>query len=91
MNDEKLAQNALDLALNKHETLWREKAKVKWHVDGDRNTKYFHRLTKIKIKTKIISSLRHGDELIADQRRISDHVFSYFKNLFFSSNYFLQD
>jgi len=41
MNDEKLAQTALDIALHKKETFWQEKAKLRWHVDGDRNTKYF--------------------------------------------------
>lgn len=82
MNEEKIAQTNLDLALHKQETFWLEKAKLKWHVDGDRNTKYFHRLTKIKNKTKIISSLRNGEDIITDQERISEHVVSYY-NFFF--------
>nr|ABD28670.2 RNA-directed DNA polymerase (Reverse transcriptase) [Medicago truncatula] len=73
MNAEKIAQTNLDLALQKQETFWVEKAKLKWHVGGDRNTKYFHRLTKIKNKTKIISSLRKGEEILTDQTRISEH------------------
>lgn len=88
MNAEKIAQTNLDLALQKQETFWVEKAKLKWHVGGDRNTKYFHRLTKIKNKTKIISSLRKGEEILTDQTRISEHVVSSYKNLFFSTNYF---
>lgn len=48
IQQEKKAQGDLDLALNKEETFWFEKSKVKWHMEGDRNTAYFHRVTKIK-------------------------------------------
>jgi len=83
MNEEKKAQTNLEDALNKHETFWQEKSKLRWHVDGDRNTKYFHRVTTIKIKTKIISSIRDGEEIISDRQKISEHIVDYYKNLFF--------
>jgi hypothetical protein len=60
-------------------------------LNGDRNTKYFHRLTKIKNKTKIISSLRHEDEIITEPNRISEHIVDYYNKLFFSPNIVLQD
>jgi len=91
MNEEKKAQTNLEDALNKHETFWQEKSKLRWHVDGDRNTKYFHRVTTIKIKTKIISSIRDGEEIISDPQKISEHIVDYYKNLFFSSYIVLQD
>jgi len=40
-NLEKLAHLKLDDALNKQNIFWHEKAQLSWHVDGDRNTKYF--------------------------------------------------
>jgi len=35
----KQAQKNLEIALNKEEIFWQEKSKVKWHLEGDRNTK----------------------------------------------------
>jgi len=58
---------------------------------GSRNTGYFHRITKLKNKTKLISSIKVDDEIVTEPYRISDHIVNYYKNLFFSSNYFLQD
>jgi hypothetical protein len=40
--DEKIASKAYEEVLNRQEVFWQEKAKVNWHLDGDRNTKYFH-------------------------------------------------
>jgi len=91
MAEEKKAQVSLDEALLKQETLCQEKAKIRWHVNGDRNTCYFHRVTKIKNKTKVISSIRNDEDIITDPVRISEHVVNYYKILFFSSNIVLQD
>ena len=90
MNEEKGAQMDLDQALNKQETFWKEKARLNWHVNGDRNTSFFHRVTKIKNKTKVISSIRNEEEIITDPQRITNHVVNYYKNLF-SYNFVLQD
>jgi hypothetical protein len=65
-DNEKRAQSKLDDALKRQEWFWHEKSKVNWHVDGDRNTSYFHRIAKIKNTTKVISSIRVEDSLITD-------------------------
>lgn len=53
LNSEKLSQIDLDQALNKQEIFWKEKAKVNWHVNGDRNTSFFfHRMKKKKKKNQ---------------------------------------
>ena len=91
MQDEKNAQLNLDDALKRQEIFWQEKARVNWQANGDRNTKYFHRVTKIKNKTKIISTIRNNDEIISDPHRISEHIVDYYQNLFFSTNSFLQE
>jgi hypothetical protein len=90
MNDEKNAQMSLDEALNRQEVFWKEKARIRWHMDGDRNSKYFHRVTKIKNKTKMISSIRNEEEIITNPQRIADHFVDYFSNLF-GTNTVLQD
>lgn len=38
---EKDFMNKLEEALHKEHLLWKEKDKVNWHLEGDRNTKYF--------------------------------------------------
>jgi hypothetical protein len=59
-------------------------------LEGDRNTKYFHKLAKIKTSTKIINSLQDGETVITNQEQISEHVVNYYKNLV-STNIVLQD
>jgi hypothetical protein len=88
--EEKLASKVYEDVLSRQEVFWQEKAKVKWHLDGDRNTKYFHRLAKIKSSTKTITSLQDGDTVITEQNHIADHIVNYYKNLF-CTNPVLQD
>jgi len=86
MEEHKAAQIALENALNIEEEYWREKSKVAWHSDGERNTKYFHSLSKIKNTSKLINSLVIGDNMISDPEQISSHITEHFK-IIFSTNY----
>ncbi|WJX12769.1 hypothetical protein P8452_03227 [Trifolium repens] len=61
LNEEKQASLILEDALNKQELFWQEKSRLNWHLEGDRNTKYFHKLAKIKTTTKQIHSLQDGE------------------------------
>jgi hypothetical protein len=45
---ENKAKIDLEKALVIEEAFWHEKFGVKWHCQGDRNTTFFHRTTKIK-------------------------------------------
>ncbi|KAK2352799.1 hypothetical protein QL285_090510 [Trifolium repens] len=69
LNDEKLAHADLESALNKQEIFWQEKANLNWHLHGDRNTKYFHRIAKIETASKMITSLQDGEQepLLAEE------------------------
>ena len=49
------AQLVLTKALNYQEQLWKEKARDQNFVNGDCNTAYFHRVSKIQATTKTIS------------------------------------
>jgi hypothetical protein len=90
MAQDKQAQIDLDLALQIENAFWQEKAKVKWSLEGDRNTSYFHRISKIKSTTKMITSLKIGNELISNPDDLANHVVHHFSN-FFGSNHVLQD
>jgi hypothetical protein len=72
------------------ELFWLEKSRVKWHIDGDRNTKYFHRLAKIKNSTKLINVSRDGDNVITDPTEIANIIVNHFQNIFTTNNV-LQD
>lgn len=85
MEQEKIAQINLENMLNMEEIFWKEKSKVKWHCEGDRNTTYFHRLAKIKNASSLITSMKSGDITLNDPNEVSAHVVNHFSNLF-SSN-----
>jgi hypothetical protein len=90
LSEELDAHKRLEDALNKQECFWQEKAHLNWHLEGDRNTKYFHRLAKIKSTTKTITTLCDGELVLTDQDQISEHIVNYYKNLF-CTNIVLQD
>jgi hypothetical protein len=90
LNIECEAHKKLEDALSRQEQFWQEKAHLNWHLEGDRNTKYFHRIAKIKTSTKAISTLHDGELVLTDQNQISDHVVNFYKNLF-CSNIVLQE
>jgi hypothetical protein len=90
LSEELIAQNNLAEALNRQECFWQEKAHLNWHLEGDRNTKFFHRIAKIKTTTKSITTLHDGEHVLTEPQHISDHVVYYYKNLF-SSNIVLQE
>jgi hypothetical protein len=87
----KQAQIELELALTMEKAFWKEKSKVKWCLEGDRNAKYFHRVTKIKTATKLLTALRNGDNLPTNSDDIAGFVVQHYTNLFESSNVLLDD
>ena len=63
MEQEKLAQIEFDKAVKFKEDIWQENAKLKWHIEGDRNTRYFHKIAKVRCAKKK-SLLCLGENLI---------------------------
>jgi len=90
LEQHKTAQISLENALDREEAFWREKANISWHSDGDKNTKYFHRLTKIKNTSKMITSINDGENVLTELEQISNHIIKHFQNIF-SSNIYVQD
>jgi len=90
LDEEKLALKEYEEVLNRHEMFWKEKANLNWHLEGDRNTKFFHKIAKIKSTSKLITSLQNGEQVLVDPSEISNHVVDYYKNLF-CTNFVLQE
>jgi len=80
--NKKNAQISLENALEKKEEFWREKSNTSWHSQGDRNTKFFHRLAKIKHTSKLINSIMDGENTITKPEQISSHITNHFQNIF---------
>lgn len=85
------AQLLLTKALNYLNHLWKEKAKNQNFVHGDRNTSYFHRVSKIRAATKNISLLQNDDIDITDTDEIEVHVLDFFQAIFSVDNSFSQN
>lgn len=81
----------LDDALQIEEIFWKEKARVKWNMDGNGNTRFLHRDANIKQTTKRTSSLKVEGVVLIDQDWIADHDVAYYKDLFYKKNCILQD
>jgi len=90
LENQKSAQIDFEKAINKEEEFWKEKSNSNWHSNGDRNTRYFHRLAKIKQTSKLKNSINDGENVLTEPDQISSHITNHFQNIF-SSNFVGQD
>jgi hypothetical protein len=60
----------------------KQKARDKFMLDGDKNSKYFHLLAKHKKRKLKILTLSHGDNMAQDENGINQLATSFYKNLF---------
>jgi hypothetical protein len=80
------AQLILTKALNYHHLLWKEKARDQNFINGDRNTSYFHKITKFQAATKPITLLYDGQTSITEPTEIEQHVLHCFQDIFSVDN-----
>lgn len=52
IDQEKTTQQELNQALHFQELFWKEKSRIDWHSFGDRNTSFFHKVTKSEMLLK---------------------------------------
>jgi hypothetical protein len=60
----------------------KQKARDKFMLNGDENSKYFHLLAKHKKRKLKILTLSHGDNMAQDENGINQLATSFYKNLF---------
>ncbi|KAL6182579.1 hypothetical protein ACLB2K_043998 [Fragaria x ananassa] len=75
-------QVILNESIRHQEILWREKSRLRWLSEGDRNSSYFHALCKVRRNRSSITLLRDGDQVLQDPHYIQNHIVDYYKNLF---------
>ncbi|KAI9175087.1 hypothetical protein LWI28_027078 [Acer negundo] len=74
----------LDVLLHRHECFYRNRSRVRWLHDGDRNTSFFHASIKRRQYRNNISALSINGVLLEDWPTIRDHIISYYSGIFSS-------
>jgi hypothetical protein len=65
------------------EIAWRQKSRVKWLREGDRNTRFFHRVANSNRRINSIDRLSIDGTLTTDQIAIGEGLVNFYNNLFF--------
>ncbi|XP_071928179.1 uncharacterized protein [Coffea arabica] len=77
------ARARLRNALVVEEEFWRQKARVKWLCDGDRNTKFFQAVVTERRRKSVIHRIRKSDGVwIDDESSICTEAVDFFRALF---------
>ncbi|XP_043710140.1 uncharacterized protein LOC122659048 [Telopea speciosissima] len=79
------AQQDLQFLLNQQESLWKQKSRILWLNEGDRNTNIFHSSTlQRRSRNKINRLLSQRGEWLEKEGDIDREIFSFFNHLFSS-------
>ncbi|KAL2236252.1 UNVERIFIED_CONTAM: hypothetical protein Sindi_0816900 [Sesamum indicum] len=76
------ATTKLTFALLVEESYWKQKVVCKWLEEGEKNTKYFHSLTKKKRKQSRIYKIQHNGATLTKTEDIKNSDVNYFKQAF---------
>ncbi|KAI9157503.1 hypothetical protein LWI28_023591 [Acer negundo] len=74
----------LDVLLRRQKCFFRDRSRVRWLRDGDRNSSFFHASIKRRLYRNTISALSITKVLLEDRPTIRDHIISYYSGLFSS-------
>ena len=79
-------QDELNHLLEQEEIYWRQRSRVSWMRDGDKNTKYFHAFCNQRRQTNLIHGLRDDAGVWqTDKCKMTKIAVQYFQNIFTSS------
>ncbi|GKB01693.1 hypothetical protein Tco_0829737, partial [Tanacetum coccineum] len=59
-----------------------QKARIKWDIEGDKNSKYFHEIINSKRRTQAITGILHDGAWITEPPLIKDVFLNYYKDKF---------
>ena len=81
------ALKELSTSLKVEEMFWRQKSRVLWFREGDRNSKYLHALVKQRrARNRITQLLDENGHVVEDEEELVAIATSYFRQIFESSN-----
>ncbi|KAK6148933.1 hypothetical protein DH2020_016458 [Rehmannia glutinosa] len=79
-------QNLLEVCMDLLDLKWKQRAKLHWYREGDRNTRFFHNRANKRKQTNIISSLKDDAERTHDSTEGIERVIVDYFGTFFSSS-----
>jgi hypothetical protein len=86
--EENRIKEELHIMLEQEELKWKQRAKVNWLQNGDRNTKFFHAYANQRKKRNQISKIIDKDgRLCSSKEDIEEAFISFFKELFTASQH----
>ena len=82
----KILQEEINLLLDKEATMWRQRSKIMWLKDGDKNTKKFHNKASQRRRRNYITRLHDaGSNWCTHQQQINDTIVDFCIALFTSN------
>ncbi|XP_050229409.1 uncharacterized protein LOC126678557 [Mercurialis annua] len=73
------------------DSLWVQKSRLKWNVEGDRNTKFFHSVASTHYRNNHIFSIQVGDITFVEPTNIRLHIRNFFSSLYSQSDRIVYD
>jgi len=87
--DEKVQKVDMSRELEKtllfEEMNWRQKSRALWLREGDKNTKFFHRVANSHRKFNQVDSLTINGAISRNSVEIKEHIVQYYNNLYFEN------
>jgi len=75
----------LEKTLLFEEISWRQKSRALWLKEGDKNTKFFHRLANSHLKFNQVDSLSINGTISKNPTKFKEHIVQYYNNLYFEN------
>ncbi|OMO80258.1 Endonuclease/exonuclease/phosphatase [Corchorus olitorius] len=83
MVKEKELRQVFETILEQEQLFWMQKSRFDWIIRGERNTKFFHTMTKKRRrKNKIFKIKKEGGDFTEDEKEIEYTIMNHFKQLF---------
>jgi len=76
---EKIVKEKFDHVVHCQYLFWKERVRMLWFKDGDRNTVFFHVVVKKRNNSNGIHCLQIDNEVIEDHQLIGDHILDFIK------------
>ena len=72
----------LEEIAKKGEIAWRQRSRVTWLKEGDRNTNFFHKTANAHRRANTIDKLKVGEVMKEDPEEIKKEIVDFYENLY---------